>query len=369
MILLSNLKYFELINLKPEVMKNPLCLLAFISLITPVSAQWFGPGATTGSGHMYYSGGNVGLGTHVPWSPMTVGGDLTLFNPVQANSGVAALIFNNPNISGANTTSNLARIYAVTASALYASNLVFDIRSGNAVYEAMRLNHSGFLGIGTTNPSERLEVAGKLRVSENGSDYSVLSHTSNQSETGYNAVWPDQHERAFIIKANAYMDGYGAGGGGFQFWTYDKNDGGAWGSYSGGLKRAMVIRRNGRVGIGTVNPQSELAVNGIITSKEVNVTLAGWSDYVFQSDYRLMTLPEVESFIQKNGHLPEVPSASTVLTNGVNVGEMSNITIRKIEELTLYVIQLNKEKEALQKQNQDLEQRLLKIEKILKTKE
>jgi hypothetical protein len=348
-------------------MKNPLFLLAFVSLITPVSAQWLGSGATTGSGQMYYSNGNIGLGTHVPWSTLTAGGDLTLFTSAQANSGVAALNFSNPLISGPNSTSNLARIYATTSSALYAGNIVFDVRSGSATYEAMRLNHSGFLGIGNANPTERLDVVGKFKLAKSGSDYGLLYHTDEQAETGYNNVWPDQYERALMFKANAYFDGYGAGGGGFQFWTHDKNEGGAWGSYTGGLKRAMVIRRNGRVGIGTVNPQSELAVNGVITTKEVNVTIDGWSDHVFLPDYPLMSLREVESYIQKNGHLPEVPSASTIVKDGVNVGEMSNLTIRKVEELTLYLIQINKEKEILQKQNAELEERLLRIEKMLAT--
>jgi len=108
------------------------------------------------------------------------------------------------------------------------------------------------------------------------------------------------------------------------------------------LMNAMTIRHTGFVGIGTENPQSLLAVAGKITAQEVEVTMTGWADFVFADDYYLRPLTEVEQFINANRHLPDVPSEVEVLQNGVNVGEMSATLLQKIEELTLYIIDLNK---------------------------
>ena len=75
----------------------------------------------------------------------------------------------------------------------------------------------------------------------------------------------------------------------------------------------------------------------------------GWSDFVFGNDYNLLTLSEVEDYIDKNGHLPDIPSEAEVEENGINIGEMQAKLLQKIEELTLYVIQLEKEIDELKK--------------------
>ena len=80
--------------------------------------------------------------------------------------------------------------------------------------------------------------------------------------------------------------------------------------------------------------------------------MEGWSDFVFKKDYILPTLTEVENHINKNGHLENIPSEKEVLKNGINLGEMDSKLLQKIEELTLYVIDLNKK---LDKQNQELD--------------
>ncbi|WP_447768513.1 hypothetical protein [Sphingobacterium faecium] len=101
----------------------------------------------------------------------------------------------------------------------------------------------------------------------------------------------------------------------------------------------------GKVGIKTKVPGDyDLAVNGKIRSHEIKVesTASTWPDYVFKKEYDLKQLDAVEAFIVKNGHLPEVPKAKDIEANGVELGEMNKILLKKIEELTLYIIQEKK---------------------------
>lgn len=92
----------------------------------------------------------------------------------------------------------------------------------------------------------------------------------------------------------------------------------------------------------------KLFVEGGILSEEVRVALnTTWADYVFAPSYQLKTIDEVASFIKENGHLPNVPSAKQVEAEGINVAEMATIQMEKIEELTLYIIELKKEIDAL----------------------
>ena len=99
---------------------------------------------------------------------------------------------------------------------------------------------------------------------------------------------------------------------------------------------------SGNVGIGTSNPGAwKLAVNGNIRAKEIKVE-TGWADYVFEDNYSLPTLEEVESHIKEKGHLINIPSAKEVEENGIQLGEMNKLLLEKIEELTLYIIQQEK---------------------------
>lgn len=108
-------------------------------------------------------------------------------------------------------------------------------------------------------------------------------------------------------------------------------------------KTQMIITKTGNIGIGTETPDTKLAVNGTIHAREVIVDLVGWPDYVFQDDYNLMSLEELEKSINKNKHLPNIPSACEIENNGIQLGQMNKKLIEKVEELTLYIIQLNKE--------------------------
>jgi hypothetical protein len=101
---------------------------------------------------------------------------------------------------------------------------------------------------------------------------------------------------------------------------------------------------NGSVGIGTTNPDTKLAVNGTIHSREVRVDLnVPGPDYVFDPEYQLMELSKLKAYLDKNHHLPEVPSADQMAKDGLNLGEMNTTLLKKVEELTLYVIEKDKQ--------------------------
>jgi hypothetical protein len=125
----------------------------------------------------------------------------------------------------------------------------------------------------------------------------------------------------------------------------------------GSQANVVYVNSSANVGVGTTNPQSKLAVNGTITAKEVKVTQAGWSDYVFAEDYRLLPLDELEAYVGTEKHLPGIPAAKEVEEKGLAIADTLSKQMQKIEELTLYLIQLKKENEDLKKRISTLEER------------
>lgn len=128
-------------------------------------------------------------------------------------------------------------------------------------------------------------------------------------------------------------------------------------------KTIFKIFSNGKTQIGSGTPKvggqatnALLSVDGLVLAKEVKIAIATthWADYVFNRDYKLMPLNDLEKFINTNKHLPEIPSTKEVETNGIDVVEMQAGLLKKIEELTLYLLEQNKRIENLEKENKEL---------------
>src|SRR5690554_1214599 len=113
----------------------------------------------------------------------------------------------------------------------------------------------------------------------------------------------------------------------------------------------------------------QLDNDGLLRAREIKVDLDAWPDYVFKKDYPLMPLNEVKAFIVANGHLPNVPSALEIEADGVNLGEAAKTSMEKIEELTLYILEINEKVENQEKEQQEqaetikLQQELLQQQK------
>ena len=127
-------------------------------------------------------------------------------------------------------------------------------------------------------------------------------------------------------------------------------------------KPALFLQEDGKVGIGTNRPGQALTVEGIICASEIRVRSQCWPDYVFAEDFQLMPLGELSNYINKEHHLPGIPAAAQVEENGLDLGEMQQKTMQKLEEQTLYILQLDERNNKLQKLVEQLESRLAALE-------
>lgn len=187
--------------------------------------------------------------------------------------------------------------------------------------------NNGYVGIGTTTPDTKLTVN-----TDNFGDTQIKLLNTGITTT-FSSLMYNVNSGEFRI---SQKDG---GNTGITFYT----------NYSTNNSEKMRITPNGNVGIGVTNPQYKLTVAGTIAAREVNVTTETWSDFVFHSSYKLRSLGEVEQFIKANSHLPEIPSAAEVKENGIGLGEMNAKLLQKIEELTLYMIEQQKQMAEQQK--------------------
>ena len=195
-----------------------------------------------------------------------------------------------------------------------------DLRVGSG--SKLYIGTNGNVGIGTGSPNAKLDVAGAIRVVNNGAAISLDGN-------------------------NPQID----------FWRN-----GAFHSWIGQYANEMYIASNDKlhidadqIAIGTVQSTADgykLSVTGKIICEELKVELTGsWPDYVFNDQYTLTPIHELKSFIQTNNHLPNIPKASDVEKDGFEVGEMNRKLLEKVEELTLYVISLQEQIDHLKANN------------------
>ncbi len=198
-------------------------------------------------------------------------------------------------------------------------------------------NPQGNVGIGTNVPLAKLHVKGHVRF-------------NNESNHTYVSLGKDLNDA--IIVDNTPEKHYGGG----YFFRVDSKD--------EPIKYidALLIKDDGLVSIpkilevsGTSSFKSNMKVNAKIEAKEVKVTTTPTADFVFEEDYDLPKLEDVEKHIKEKKHLPEIASAKEMEANGVNIGEFQIKLLQKIEELTLYSIEQNKEQKLQAEKIQQLE--------------
>ncbi|NDP22876.1 MAG: hypothetical protein GZ091_17630 [Paludibacter sp.] len=231
------------------------------------------------------------------------------------------------------------------------SNARLDFTSWDGTNLATEMTlKKGRLGIGTITPRAALEVFGnnatpKIALRFTGADKAATNYI--QSDT-------DGHYLEYGTFGTAYSGTlFGQSlAGSTSILMAPKTTG--YGFIGTTTSTSLIIGTNniermritpeGKVGIGISNITTDalLTVNGIIHASEVRVNLEGLADYVFKPSYNLMPLSQVEQFVKTNSHLPEIPSAAEVSKNGMNMGEMQNKLLQKIEELTLYMIDMQK---------------------------
>jgi hypothetical protein len=222
------------------------------------------------------------------------------------------------------------------------------------------------VGIGTTLPQTLLHISGShystqlrltLPATSNGAGNGDISLQSWVSEPGVS--WdaggigmnvsndngsPSQFGRLNTQIGQSYIR-FIPNGGGMEFNTTDN---------AGTSYKSSMYLSNGNVGIGTITPDNKLTVNGNIKAKKLIITQTGWADYVFDSSYQLSPLSEVEKYIKANKHLPGIPTEKEVSKNGIDLGENQVSLLKKIEEMTLYMIKLEKEITSLKNEMKNM---------------
>lgn len=304
-----------------------------------------------------YLAAGLGIGTQNPAYRLTVaGGDIKAYN-YDNHSGISigAEGSERPRIGfHASDNSRRFKIELNSLNSAYERLGFFSMNGGqSAEQEVFTINKTGNLGIGTPLPASRLHIAGDEFITLG--SYDASNGIKGIQFTGFRDVVPN-YFGASIEAAPEWTccGGYPSGGyPGIKNIALNFNihyDG----NQADSKTTAMSIRSNGNVGIGTIAPEERFTVNGKIKANEIRVNGNGAPDYVFEESYKVATLEEVESYIKKNKHLPEVPSAKEFERDGMALGEMNKLLLKKIEELTLHVIEMNKRVEKLETENQKL---------------
>jgi len=251
---------------------------------------------------------------------------------------------------------------ASIAESLHSNKTGLALFSGMS--ERVRISGDGNVGIGTSLPESKLRVVGGGVVIGR---YATANDTDGNLSIGDISMNSSPNPGTWTYGTNMLISGLDFTTIGFHDagervdfirsgkGTIELGYDGGWGHANIGFPNG-IWNAAGNLGIGTAAPTERLTVNGKIKANEIRVDGAGAPDYVFEEDYKVATLAELESYIKANKHLPEVPSAKEFERDGMALGEMNKLLLKKIEELTLHLIEKDK---VLS----DVQERLLKLEK------
>lgn len=293
--------------------------------------------------------GNVGIGTSSPTETLTLGSSQNILLGASGGTG-GALLFSR-GYASSNPT-----LAAVTGAVFYHHNggtlgnneamkLVgeeFRFRKSVSSADLFTINTVGNIGIGTSSPQRKLEVAGPTITGGPLWESEAIRASSTSHSAGIGVDGSGTHWGATI-----FQDGV-------RRFILESNGGALLGSgFLGSNAPANGLAVEGNMGIGTTSPAEKLQVVGKVqaTSFIADVGPAtGYADFVFDDDYELMPLSGVEAHIAEHGHLPDIPSEAEAMANGIDLAAMQVKLLQKIEELTLHVIRQQKEIEALRTQ-------------------
>jgi hypothetical protein len=355
-------------------MKKILLSAVALLITLPGFAQW----STSGT-HIYNTNsGNVGIGTTGPSSLLTLTSTYAtdiLIN--RASAKYARVLF---------STAGATKWYVGMDNDATPNTDAFVIESPYATHFAISPN--GNTGIGTASPSYKLEVAGGIGtrgIMGNGSTGQYFEVTPYEIASHSNSGWAGTMlgvrsgglngssvplTQNVTANSSAYQQSWAmtfgtdkgqSNGAAFSVWTGDAA------TANNPMSELFRINSDGNVAIGTPDAKGyKFAVNGsaIATSMKVKL-LANWPDFVFLKDYKLPTLTEVKTYIDKNKHLPDMPSADEVRANGLDLGEMNRLLLKKVEELTLYLIQKDEKDVSQQKEIETLKEQVKDLSKIV----
>ncbi|SMO46623.1 hypothetical protein SAMN06265379_101945 [Saccharicrinis carchari] len=330
------------------------------------------------------SNGYIGIGTLTPGSMLNVGtktsnspSTIVQFGKRVINGEAMVLSLVNSG-GGSNQSSSIGfhnrDVWSPTGK-IQVQQLGSDTKSkmhfhtyNSGLKTRMTIDENGFVGIGTTNPSEKLDIAGNLKTKR------VALFDWYNTSLGYtnasialngirqNGEWKLYGDGARSSIGLINMDIFSN----IRFISHHDE------SFNGGktmtddeLIKAytkMIIKSNGHIGIGTDSPNHKLDVAGTVRAEEIIIEAKGQTaDFVFEPDYQLRDLSEVETFIKDNKHLPDIPSASQMEEQGVNLAEMNKLLLQKVEELTLYAIEKDKEVKGVKADQKELEVEMQKM--------